>query len=177
MKPINFSSVPSIKIRLAILTGFILSIGSVGIALFLQAYYELNPCPLCIFSRIILLFMGSIYFIWFIQHLVFKKSFNWSYFYFIALTLMCGLGLSGYHLWLMYLPPEKLPACGPDLSYLLETLPLNEVIVEVFRGSGSCAQDTWRLWGFSIPQLELGIYLLLTGLQLFLYKLLKRKWT
>lgn len=173
MNPISISY-PSSK-TLTIIGGLILSLGSVGVAIFLQYYYDLNPCPLCIFSRIILIFIGSVYFIWLIQHLIFKKSFDWPYFYFIALVLISGLGLSGYHLWLMYLPPEKLPACGPDLSYLLETLPLNEVIVEVFRGSGNCAHDTWRLWGLlSIPQLELGIYLLLAGLQLYFYKLLKR---
>lgn len=164
MNPISF----------VILAGSILSLGSVGIALFLQHYYALNPCPLCIFSRIILIVMGSVYFAWLIQRIIFKKSFYWVYFGFITLALISGLGLSSYHLWLMHLPPEKLPACGPDLSYLLETLPLNEVIIEVFKGSGSCAHDTWRLWGLSIPQLELGIYLLLAGVQLSLYKLLKR---
>ncbi len=161
MKPIN----------LTILTGCVVSLGSVGIAIFLQYYYNLTPCPLCIFSRIILIVMGGMYFTWLTQRLIFKKSFDWLYFYGLALILVSGLALSGYHLWLMYLPPEKLPACGPDLSYLLETLPLNEVIIEVFKGSGSCAHDTWRLWGLSIPQLELGIYLLLAGLQLYLYKL------
>lgn len=172
MNPTNFSH--RFAVPLTAFTGFILSLGSVGIAIFLQHYYELNPCPLCIFSRILLIFMGGIFFIWLMQHLIVKKSFDWLYFCLITLALFSGLALSGYHLWLMHLPPEKLPACGPDLSYLLETLPLNEVIVEVFKGSGSCAQDTWRLWGLSIPQLELGIYMLLAGLQLYLYKLLKR---
>jgi disulfide bond formation protein DsbB len=154
-----------------------ISWGSVGIAVFLQFYYELTPCPLCIFSRIILMGIGFIYWAWLIQTLLFKKTtkrhIHFIYFALIGLGLLSGLGLSGYHIWLMNLPPEKIPSCGPDLSYLLETLPLYEVIIEAFKGSGSCAQDTWRLFGLNLAQLELGVFGLLTGAQIYILKLIK----
>ncbi len=153
-----------------LLLGLVCSLGSVGAAIFLQFYYQLTPCPLCIFSRIILMLIGAFYFAYLIQHLIFKRRADLIYFSLITLGIGGGLMLSGYHNWLMHLPPEKLPSCGPDLSYLLETLPLNEAVIEAFKGSGSCTQDTWRVLGLNVAQLELGVYLTLTGLQIFIGK-------
>jgi disulfide bond formation protein DsbB len=161
------------KFLLCLLLGLLLSWGAVGIALFLQFYAELNPCPLCIFNRMILIGIGGIYFSWLLQQLFIKnteKGFN-IFFSLVSLGILSGLALSGYHSWLMHLPPEKLPSCGPDLSYLLETLPLHEVLLEAFKGSGSCAQDKWRFLGlFNIAQLALGLYAVLTALQIYLFQ-------
>lgn len=159
--------------NLPILTGLMLSLGSVGFAIFLQFYYELTPCPLCIFSRIILIGLGLIYAAWLVQRLIFKKQIDLIYFCFITVGVVSGLALSGYHNWLMHLPSEKIPACGPDLTYLLENLPFNEAVIEAFKGSGSCAQDAWRLFGLTVAQLEIGVYLSLAALQLYVGKKLK----
>ena len=34
------------------------------------------------------------------------------------------------HVWLQSLPPGEVPACGPGLNYMLETLPFTDVLVE-----------------------------------------------
>lgn len=161
--------------NLPILTGFLLSFSSVVAALFLQFYYQLTPCPLCIFSRMTLIAIGIIYAAWLVQRLLFKKQMNVFYFCLVGVSVVGGLLLSGYHNWLMHLPPEKLPSCGPDLSYLLETLPLNEAMIAAFKGSGSCAQDSWRILGLNVAQLELGVYLALVGLQLYIATKIKFK--
>jgi disulfide bond formation protein DsbB len=37
------------------------------------------------------------------------------------------------------------------LNYMLETLPLTEVISKVLKGSGECAEQGWLFVGLAIP--------------------------
>jgi disulfide bond formation protein DsbB len=47
------------------------------------------------------------------------------------------------HVWIQSLPKDEVPACGMGLNYMLETLPLTDVLVKVFKGSGECAEAGW----------------------------------
>jgi protein dithiol:quinone oxidoreductase len=60
---------------------------------------------------------------------------------------------------LQSLPPEEVPLCGPGLDYMLEILPLAEVIREVLSGSGECAEIDWTLLGLSMPWWTLLLFL------------------
>ncbi|MDZ7810247.1 MAG: disulfide bond formation protein B [Arhodomonas sp.] len=61
-----------------------------------------------------------------------------------------GVALSWRHLWLQSLPPDQVPACGPGLGYMMDTLPLMDVLERVLSGSGECAEVD-RVLGVSIP--------------------------
>jgi disulfide bond formation protein DsbB len=37
------------------------------------------------------------------------------------------------------------------LDYMLETLPLTDVVTKVLQGSGECAEQGWLLMGLAIP--------------------------
>jgi disulfide bond formation protein DsbB len=37
------------------------------------------------------------------------------------------------------------------LNYMLETLPLTDVLAKVFKGSGECAETGWLFLGLAIP--------------------------
>ncbi|MOA67053.1 disulfide bond formation protein B [compost metagenome] len=54
-----------------------------------------------------------------------------------------------------------MPACGPGLDFMLETLPMTQVLEKVFKGSGECAQIDWTFLGQSMP-FWVGAFLLLT---------------
>jgi disulfide bond formation protein DsbB len=41
--------------------------------------------------------------------------------------------------------------CGASLDYMLEVLPLAEVMAKVFTGSGECGTIDWRFLGLSMP--------------------------
>ena len=41
--------------------------------------------------------------------------------------------------YLQHLPPELVPACGPDLFFMMENLPIARTLTLLFRGSGQCA--------------------------------------
>jgi disulfide bond formation protein DsbB len=50
------------------------------------------------------------------------------------------------------------PSCAASLEYLLNTLPVLEVIQTVLQGTTDCAEVTWRLWGFSLAEWSLGAF-------------------
>jgi len=60
--------------------------------------------------------------------------------------------------WLQHLPPEKRPACGPALDYLLSAFGPVEGLSRVLRGSGECGAVDWTLLSFSIPEWTLAAF-------------------
>jgi len=118
------------------------------------AYYEqyvefLDPCPLCLVQRLIILIIGLLYFITFIYppQFIGRKIFAIS----IVLVTLIGSAVSARHVWLQHLPPDEVPACGPGLSFMLDNFPLTSVLKDLFTGSGECAEITWRFLGLTMP--------------------------
>lgn len=66
-----------------------------------------------------------------------------------------GAGVATRHVWLQHLPPDKVPACGPDLAYMLQNLPFSRTLEKLFSGSGQCAEVKWRFLELSIPEWSL----------------------
>ena len=54
-------------------------------------------------------------------------------------------------MWLTTLPPERVPACGPGLDFMLESFPLKDTLAMVLSGSGECASVEWQFLGLSMP--------------------------
>lgn len=118
---------------------------------FLQRYMGFSPCPLCIFQRIGLMIMGGFALIAAIFDPKSKivRLLLW-------LGSLAGIGwaavVAGRHVWLQHLPADQVPSCGPGLDYWLDTLPMQQVLKEVFAGSGECASIEWTFMGLSIPE-------------------------
>ena len=76
-----------------------------------------------------------------------------------------GIAIALRHLWLQYGPHEEL-GCGPGLDYMLDTMPLQDVIQDVLKGTGDCGEIVWSLFGISIPGWTLMVLLVLLWLSL-----------
>ncbi|NVJ59120.1 MAG: disulfide bond formation protein B [Gammaproteobacteria bacterium] len=140
----------------------------IGAALYFQYGMKLDPCPLCIFQRVVVIGFGLLFLIKAIVNPAPESNFQYV-FYTIAL-LIAGLGvfIAGRHVWLQTLPEELVPACGPALDYLMEALPFLEMIETVLQGSGECAkQDGWSFLWLNMPQWMLIIFCLMTAFSLF----------
>ena len=128
--------------------------------LFLQRHLGLTPCPLCIFQRIGLMLMGGFALI---AALFNPKS--RAVRVLLWLGSLAGIGwatvVAGRHVWLQHLPADQVPSCGPGLDYWLDTLPMQQVLKEVFAGSGECAEIAWRFMGLSIPEQSLILFSIL----------------
>jgi disulfide bond formation protein DsbB len=69
----------------------------------------------------------------------------------VLLLGVFGTVVAFRHVWIQHLPKDQVPACGMGLDYMLETMPLADVLGKVFRGTGECAEAGWYLLGLSIP--------------------------
>ncbi|PWQ97704.1 disulfide bond formation protein B [Leucothrix pacifica] len=139
------------SIRLPFFIGFILCLLMLGFALFSQHYLGLEPCPLCIFQRVAVMALGLVFLLGALHNPA--TSFGRrAYGQLVILAALCGAAISGRHSWLQHLPPEKVPECGPGLSYWLDNLPITSVFNKVFAGSGECAEVEWSLFGLSMPE-------------------------
>lgn len=135
--------------RQANFIGLVACYGMMAYALFAQYALELAPCPLCIFQRVAVIALGIVFLLAALHHPA-----GWGRYVYaglIALVAGGGAAVAGRHVWLQNLPPERVPACGPDLGFLLETIPFAQVLRQVFTGSGECAVIDWSFLGLSMP--------------------------
>ena len=139
------------SIRPLFLIGFVLCVLMIGFALFSQHFFDLEPCPLCIFQRVAVMALGVVFLLGALHNP--SSSFGRrGYGQLVIIAALAGAAISGRHSWLQHLPPEKVPACGPGLSYWLDNLPMTSVFNKVFAGSGECAEVEWSLFGLSMPE-------------------------
>lgn len=146
----------------------ILNGGLVLSALYLQKIYHLDPCPLCVFQRCVFILGGALTLLAYIHNP--NKLGQKLYAALFSFANMIGILLSLRHIWLQNLPPEKVPACGPGLDYLLQVLPLNEVIRDVLIGSGNCAKIDYLLLGITLPSWSLIWFLIFSISGIYQYK-------
>jgi disulfide bond formation protein DsbB len=135
--------------RVVNFAGFAVCCGLMGFALFAQHVLLLDPCPLCVFQRVAVISIGII----FLVAALHNPHGAGRFVYGVLLVLAAGGGaaVAGRHAWLQQLPPDQVPSCGPGLDYMLDTLPFTEVLSNVFRGSGECAEIVWQFLGLSMP--------------------------
>ena len=127
-----------------------------GFALYNQYVDYLDPCPLCIFQRVVFFCMGAFALLAAIHNP--GRTAQQIYTWLITASAATGALIAGRHIWLQGLPPDQVPECGPGLNYMLDNFPLMEVLSTVLRGSGSCAEVIWSFLGLSMPQWTLVWY-------------------
>ncbi len=120
-----------------------------GIALFMEHAMGLEPCPLCILQRVTVIVTGLVTLVAALHHPGVRGIRVYAIGAILAAVL--GAALAVRQLWLQSLPKDQVPACGPGLDYLMEVLPLTEVLNMILTGDGSCAEIAWTLFGISIP--------------------------
>ncbi len=146
--------------RAQFLGGFLACVVLLAYALYSQYYGGLVPCPLCTFQRGAFIVLGLVFLI---GGLHAPRGAGGRGAYGILALLASGLGISiaGRHVWLQYLPADQVPACGPDLSFMMEAFPLSDVLRKVFTGSGECARVDWVFLGLSMPEWSLICFVVL----------------
>ncbi len=157
--------------RLLNFGGFVACAAMMAYALYAEYVLFLMPCPLCTFQRLGVIVLGIV----FLLAAIHNPS-GWGrriYAGLVAIATAAAAGVAGYHVWMQGLPEDEVPACGPGLSYMMDTLPVLDVIKQVFSGSGSCATISWEFLGLSMPTWVL-INVILLGL-LGLWANLKRQ--
>lgn len=145
------------------LFGFATCAALLAYAVFAQYGQMFEPCPLCIFQRIAMAAVGAVGLLAAIHDPKRPSGrLAWGLLAFLAAAV--GAGIAGRHVWLQHLPADQVPACGPGLSYMVESMPSwLDVVKKVLHGSGECAEVNWTLWGFSMPEWTLLCFVLLAA--------------
>jgi disulfide bond formation protein DsbB len=140
--------------------------GLLGFGYYLQYFDGQDPCPLCMVQR------GFFYLVLatFLVAAVHFPQRTGTRIYCIAafLAALGGSGVAARHVWLQHLPADQVPACGPDLFYMMENLPFSRMLQKLFMGSGQCAEVHWRFLGLSIAEWSLAWFAALACYALWL---------
>ncbi len=134
--------------RIGYMLGFLVCVGLMGYALYLQYVLNLDPCPLCVLQRLCVIAMGLIFLV-----ATFHNPGRAGASVYALLQLFvggAGAALAARQVWLQSLPKDQVPSCGMSLNYMLETLPFTSVLNKVFEGSGECAEKSWEFLHLSI---------------------------
>lgn len=156
---------PQLSSRSWFLTGFIVCTGLILIALYLQYFVHLEPCPLCMLQRVAFIVLGVVFLIGAL-HGPGKVGIR-VYAGVGLLASLTGLGLAVRHVYLQYNPPEYV-SCAGDFYSQLERIPLGRLISNALRATGDCSKVDWTLLGLSIAEWSLVWFAILTVLGLFL---------
>ena len=147
--------------RTQFLFGFVVAAALLAYAVFAQYGQLFQPCPLCIFQRVA---MAAVAAVALVGALHAPRGAIGRRVYGLLAFLAAGTGaaIAGRHVWLQHLPPDQVPACGPGLSYMVESMPSwLDVVKKVLQGSGECAKVDWTFLGFSMPEWTLLCFVLL----------------
>lgn len=124
-----------------------------AVALYLQYGLGQQPCPLCYVQRLEVMLFALICLLATLHNPAHKgrKVYAWL----LLLTALAGIATAGRQIWLQHLPKDQLPACLPPLDFMLEALPLQEVIMKMLHGSSDCAEIGWTFLGLNIAQMSM----------------------
>jgi disulfide bond formation protein DsbB len=128
-------------------------------AYYLQYATGLDPCPLCLLQR------GFFYAVLALCLIaaVHGPHRQGATVYGAGVFLLAagGAAIASRQVWLQHLPADKVPACGPDLFFMLENFPLAQTLKRLVSGTGECAKVDWTFLGLSIAEWSLACFVVL----------------
>lgn len=158
MNPYNWSY------RTINIFGALFCFSSIGYALYVQYHMLMMPCPLCIFQRVAIISAG-VFFLIAALHNPKSTAIRWLYASLAAISALIGALIAGRHVYIQLMPADQAPLCNSlGLDYMLDAMPLTEVIKTVFKGSGECAKIDWSFLGLSMPMWTFGMFIFLIAL-------------
>jgi disulfide bond formation protein DsbB len=131
------------------LFGFFACAALLGYALYAQYGIGLEPCPLCILQRVAVITAGGAFLLAFMHDPADRGA--RAYGVLIDLVALAGILVAARHMWVIAQPPGSVAECGASLDYMMDVLPLHEVLAKVLKGSGECAKVDWQFLGLNMP--------------------------
>ena len=131
------------------LIGFAAGAALIGYALYVQYVQGLEPCPLCILQRVSVIVAGVLFLVAMLHNPADRGA--RVYGVLIDLAALLGILIAARHIWIIAQPPGAVAECGASLEYMMDVLPLHEVLGKVLTGSGECAKIDWHFLGLNMP--------------------------
>lgn len=154
--------------RIISLTGLLLAVSSMLFAVgYLQIIEYLEPCPLCILDRAVVIGLGIVFLLALLHNpaVIGRRVYG-----FIGVLLsLTGIGVCARHIWLQNLPADQVPECGAGFWYMLDSMPFASFMDTILNGSGECADIQWQLFGLTLPELTMGVFIVFLLLSVALW--------
>ncbi|MGA9333253.1 MAG: disulfide bond formation protein B [Rudaea sp.] len=139
--------------------GFVVCAALLAYAYFVQFALNVEPCPMCIFQRIVFIVMGLVFLSGAIQSPQVKG--RRVYAFVLVLVACAGIGIAARHLWLQHQPSDPFAGCTPGWNYMVSNFPIGKTLRMAFTGLADCAKVSWVILGLSMPTWSLISYVLL----------------
>jgi disulfide bond formation protein DsbB len=118
------------------------------VAFYLEYVEDMEPCALCMTQRIFIVAVGLMALFAFLHNPAQRGRRIYAI---LGIVLAIAGGyFSSRQLWLQSLPEDQVPACGPNLYYMLDVFPFKDTLKSMLVGDGNCAEID-RFLGVTIP--------------------------
>ena len=121
-------------------------VGLLSFGMYLQHVVGLEPCPMCIVQRYVMVLMALVALLG-VRFPCRKGSLGVGFGLFVLAA--GGAYVAARQTWLQWYPPEVV-SCGRDFYGMIETFPLQRAIPMIFKGGGDCSKVDWTFLGGSI---------------------------
>jgi disulfide bond formation protein DsbB len=132
------------------------SISLVAGSFVLVAWMKLEPCPLCIFQRLLFMIMSVLAFMTFFaaRHPVGRPVGILT-----LLTAISGAGVAGYQVWLQAQPAARFTCGGADPNLIERVVDwLGQHAPLLFLATGECQDTALMIMGFSLAAWALAAF-------------------
>lgn len=153
--------------RFAYLLGFVTTSLLLLISLYLQFFDGFVPCPLCTLQRICFGILAILFFIG-----VFLHAKRWGRLFINSCAMLIsilGMVLAGRQMWLQHFPTTDNSECGVGIQYMLQVLPLQEVMQKIFSGTAECTQRGWTFLALDMADWAFVWFALFLVLTIYLF--------
>jgi len=151
--------------RLNYLYAFLCVVIMFLVAYYLQHWKGIIPCPLCLLQRVTAGILGGFFFLGATLNL--KKAGLWIVGFFSFIFSVLGALLAGRQIWLQHLPPSHNADCGASLEYMLNVLPLDQVLQKVLEGTTDCSRMEWSWLGMSLAEWSFVWFVIFAGFSIW----------
>lgn len=153
--------------RIIYFFSFLLTALLLSCSLYLQFFDNIMPCPLCSLQRMVFCILGLLFFFGIFVHKNYKAK--WFLSFACGLFSIIGMILSGRQIWLQHYPSSSANECGVSLQYMVQVLPMNEVIQKIFEGSAECTQRGWEFLSLNMAEWALFWFTIFFGISVYLF--------
>ena len=136
---------------------------------FVQHVLLVEPCPLCIVQRFTYALLALVFLA---VSLSASPRLRRVLLGVSLLLVLVGGGVAAYQTQLQLFPRAEASSCSASLSYLMDTLPIGELIARLFQARGDCSDTSFTILGLTLAQISLVVF---TGLLLWLLQTLRRR--
>lgn len=155
---------PSARSRSLFLPALLVSVLMLAAAFYLEWSAELVPCLLCYSQRLLL---GGFVLACLCAVVQAPGALGARiYALFALLFSTVGALLAARHVWLQSTPSLPGSGCQPPVRYLMESMPLSQLLKAMVVGSPDCVPINWSFFDLTVPEWSLLSFLVLAAFSL-----------